>query len=217
MGWQSILKFLTHRRNKRTTETHMQAEPTAGTFSNLARQVLECGKQQGGVAGTTAGQLRHRKCSDCTLEKCKQAQAIPSQMTLIWQSQEKEEGPVGGNKTPFLHLLLLSSRHCPHLSPGCLLAQTKPQLQISAARTWAHSPCWCWFKEDNRARRSKTLKDHTEGSHWRPESKICAFAGVWWRSTDDAKVRNRTAEAVTRIKSRPSAPQWHVQDPMSLK
>lgn len=71
----------------------------------------------------------NRKSSNCTLEKCKHTLAIPSQMTLIWQSQdEEEEGPVGGTKTP-PHPPAAS--HCSP-SPACLLTQTKHQWQIGA-------------------------------------------------------------------------------------
>lgn len=42
-------------------ETQIEADPTAGSISNLVRRVLECREQERGEPGTTAGQLRHKQ------------------------------------------------------------------------------------------------------------------------------------------------------------
>lgn len=39
----------------------MEADPTAGSTFNLARQVLMCREQERGETGTTAAQLRHKQ------------------------------------------------------------------------------------------------------------------------------------------------------------
>lgn len=45
----------------RTKETQIEADPSAGSISNLARQVLKCREQKRRKTGTTAGQLRHKQ------------------------------------------------------------------------------------------------------------------------------------------------------------